>query len=440
MTTRPFALRARWVIPVAGDPIDGGVVSIAGGRIAAVGSAAASHVAASETFDLGDVAILPGLVNAHTHLEFSDLAAPLGHRGMSLCDWIPLVVADRLRAGRDADAAVRAGIAESARFGVTAIGEIAQRDWSADAVASLPLAVNVYRELIGLGCERVDELCAAAREHAARMPPPARWRAAASPHAPYSVSLDVVRRLADLPLAMHVAESREEVELLAAACGPMRAMLESFGVWREGYFGRGGVLQRPVDVLRALAGDPKQPAPTATALVVHGNYLDAAAMDFLAAAPRPMFVVYCPRTHAYFGHEPYPLAELLRRNIPVAVGTDSHASNPDLSILAELRHVARRFPDLPSTQVLAMATTTGASALMRGDECGSIEVGKFADLAVVELDAPQRAADSQADSHADSHIDPIRQLFHSDGDVLATIAAGQVVYDPRGLIRSAAIG
>lgn len=437
MTTRPFALRARWVIPVAGDPIDGGVVSIADGRIAAVGSAAASHVAARDIVDLGDVAILPGLVNAHTHLEFSDLAAPLGRRGMGICDWIPLVVADRRRSGRDADAAVRAGIAESARYGVTAIGEIAQRDGSPAAVASLPLAVNVYQELIGLACDRVDELCAAAREHAARTPPPpARWRTAASPHAPYSVSLDVVRRLADLPLAMHVAESREEVELLAVASGPMRAMLENFGIWREGYFGRGGVLQRPVDVLRALAGDPKKPVTNATALVVHGNYLDAAAMDFLAAAPRPMVVVYCPRTHAYFGHEPYPLVELLRRNIPVALGTDSRASNPDLSILAELRHVALHFPDLPSKQVLAMATINGASALMRSDECGSIEVGKSADLAVVELNATQRSANSDADSHND----PIRQLFHSDGDVLATIAAGQVVYDPRGLIRSAVIG
>ncbi|MEX2187681.1 MAG: amidohydrolase family protein [Pirellulales bacterium] len=431
-----YALRARWVIPVAAAPIEGGVVTIRDGKIAGVARLADADVATGDLIDLGDVALLPGFVNAHTHLEFSDLAAPLGHCGIDFCGWVPLVAAERRRAGRDADVAVRAGMGESARYGVTAIGEIAQRDWSPDAIESVPLAVNVYLELIGLAADRVDELCASARQHVDRVPPPnVRWRTGVSPHAPYSVHFDVVRRMADLPLAMHVAESREELELLATATGAIRDMLVGFGVWRDDVFGGkvfGG--KKPVDFLRAMAGGVNCSPTKATTLVVHGNYLDAEAMDFLAAADQPMYVVYCPRTHAYFGHEPYPLAELLRRDIPVAIGTDSRASNPDLSVLAELRYVAEQFPAIPLERILAMGTTVGAAALMRGDECGSIEVGKTADLVAVWLDGCLGGGELGRNAGA------IEQVFHSRGDVVATVAAGKVVYDPHGLIRRVAMG
>jgi cytosine/adenosine deaminase-related metal-dependent hydrolase len=208
-------------------------------------------------------------------------------------------------------------------------------------------------------------------------------------------------------------------------------LLVGFGGWRDDVFGG----RRPIDVLRAMAGESNAQATSSTALVVHGNYLDAQAMDFLAAARRPMYVVYCPRTHAYFNHEPYPLAELLRRNIPVAVGTDSRASNPDLSVLAELRHVAEQFPAIPLEEVLSMGTTVGAAALMRSDECGSIEVGKSADLAVVDLDVVDLAEAVESRGRT-----PIEQVLHGCGDVIATLAAGKAVYDPHGLIGPAAMG
>lgn len=420
-----YALRARWVMPIAAPPIEGGVVTIDAGRIVSVGRGVASSGVSPRLIDLGDVALLPGFVNAHTHLEFSNRATPLGQPGIGLCDWIPLVVAERRRPGHDAEQAVRAGIAESARCGVTAIGEIAQADWSPAAIESLPLAINVYLELIGLAAERVAELCHRGREHVARNPSPGkRWRTGVSPHAPYSVHRDVVRTLAELPLAIHLAESREEIELLRSASGPMREMLVKFGAWREDTFGG----RRPLDYLQAISGGETSQIPArinseATALVVHGNYLGREELNFLEITPRPISVVYCPRTHHYFGHSEYPLAEMLRRKIPVAIGTDSRASNPDLSVLAELRFVAARFPDVPAEQVLRMGTLEGAAALMREGECGSLEIGKAADLAAVEL--------AQRESGG---LSPYEQVLHSDGGTVATIAAGQAVYDPRGLI------
>jgi cytosine/adenosine deaminase-related metal-dependent hydrolase len=431
MLESSYALRARWVMPIAAPPIEGGVVTIEAGRIVGVGRGIEGCDSSPKLIDLGDVALLPGFVNAHTHLEFSDLATPLGESGIGLCDWIPLVVAERRRADRDPEQAVRAGIAESARCGVTSLGEIAQVDWSRAAIESLPLAVNVYLELIGLAADRIDELCQGGRELCARTASLGnRWRTGVSPHAPYSVHRDVVRALAGLPLAMHLAESREEVELLESASGPMREMLVKFGAWREEAFGG----RRPLEYLQAMCGrgtshGERERYHQATALIVHGNYLGGEEHDFLQNAPRPMWVVYCPRTHDYFNHSPYPLAEMLRRKIPVAIGTDSRASNPDLSVLAELRFVAARFPDVPAEQVLRMGTLEGAAALMREGECGSLEIGKAADLAAVEL-APREA----------EGLSPYEQVLHSAGDVVATIAAGQVVYERRGLIGGGALG
>jgi cytosine/adenosine deaminase-related metal-dependent hydrolase len=434
MSNRLYAIRARHVIPVTSPPIENGVVTIRDDRIVAVDRKPGSGVAPDMVFDLGDVALLPGFVNAHTHLEFSDLVAPLGTPGMSLPDWIRLVVAHRRNSSHDAESAVRAGMRESARYGVTAIGEIAQRNWSPAAIESLPLAVNVYLELIGLKECMSEELCTAGRTHAARTAPAdARWQTGVSPHAPYTIHREVVRQVAGYPVAMHLAESREELELLATATGPMRKLLEGFAAWRDDAFGN----LTPAEYVQTLT-DPPIAAPQSiavpqstdeppTALIVHGNYLDAASLDLIASAKRPTTVVYCPRTHAFFGHDPYPLVEFLRRGIPVAIGTDSRASNPDLSVLAELRFIAERYPEVSSEDVLRLGTIAGAKALGRQTECGSIELGKLADLAAVPIDAAAK-------------LTPYEQVLRSPHDVLATIAAGKVVHDPLGLMNRLADG
>jgi aminodeoxyfutalosine deaminase len=428
MSNSTYAVRARTVIPVTSPPIDNGVVTIRDDRIVAVDRKPAAGVAPDMVFDLGDVALVPGFVNAHTHLEFSDLAAPLGTPGMKLPDWIWLVVAHRHNSGHDAEAAVRAGMRESARYGVTTIGEIAQRIWSAAAIESLPLAVNVYLELIGLKEGMAAELCTAGRTHAARTAPPGtRWRTGVSPHAPYTIHREVVRQLAGYPVAMHIAESPEELELLATSTGPMRRLLEGFAAWRDDAFGD----LTPANYVKALTDPPiAAPETTAeppTALVVHGNYLDAASLDLIARAKRPTTVVYCPRTHAFFGHEPYPLDDFLRRGIPVAIGTDSRASNPDLSVLAELRFIAERYPEISSEAIIRLGTIAGAKALGHQSECGSLEPGEFADLASVQIDPAAK-------------LTPYEQVLRSPGDILTTIAAGKVVHDPLGLMNGLADG
>ncbi len=147
---------------------------------------------------------------------------------------------------------------------------------------------------------------------------------------------------------------------------------------------------RPLDYLRRLADAPR-------ALVIHGNYLAREEQEFLAAHAERMTLVYCPRTHAYFAHPRYPLAELLAAGVRVALGTDSRASNPDLGMLGEFRHAATAHRDVPIDTILEMATLRAAEAVGCANQCGSISPGKLANLVALPLET-----DSLEDVAADN--------------------------------------
>jgi cytosine/adenosine deaminase-related metal-dependent hydrolase len=322
--------------------------------------------------DLGDVVLLPGLVNAHTHLEFSGLELPLGEPGMSLPAWIRLVIAERNREDRDAAGGIKAGLRESIAAGVTTVGEIAAGG------AAAPAPAVVFHEAIGFSAQRVDSVFADVERRLAAGPA----GAGVSPHAPYTVHPQLVERLVQLasgrraPVAMHLAESREELELLSTGEGPFRELLEERSMWDGAAIPQGS---RPLDYLELLA-----PAPRA--LVIHGNYLAADEIEFIGQRRESTSVAFCPRTHAYFGHADYPLAAMLSAGVRVVLGTDSRASNPDLSLLKELRLAARRYPSVSPESWVRMATLEGATALGVGDEVGSLTVGKRADLFVISLE------------------------------------------------------
>ena len=379
----PLTLRARYVFAGGGEPIPDGTVTLAGERIVAVGRG----TGIGGVQDLGNVAILPGLVNAHTHLEFSHLPEPVGKPGVALADWLQGLTALRLPVA-EAGRAVRGGLEESARLGTTTLGEIAQPDWPVALFQDADLETTIFLELIAPAADRVEAALELARRHVRSAASSDAWLPGLCPHAPYSVRPELLAAAVKLsaagrlPIAFHLAESREELELIRDGTGPLRDFLRGLGAWDAAAFGTGG---RPLDYLRSLATAHR-------VLVIHGNYLDDEEIAFLADHAERMAVVYCPRTHAHFAHAEYPLSKMLSAGVTVGLGTDSRASAPDLSILAEMRFVARRHPDVDRDVVLRLGTIFAARALGRDRQVGSLEPGKYADLAVVAL-AQDAAAD-----------------------------------------------
>jgi aminodeoxyfutalosine deaminase len=350
--------------------------------------------------DLGNVALIPGLVNAHTHLDLS------GARGLvpptdpdHFTDWLRGVIAYRRgRTPEQVQADVRAGLAEALRFGTTLLGDITADGASWDAVAAAPVRAVVFRELIGLPQVRAAVGIVTARAWANGRAATPTCRPGLSPHAPYSVHTQLRREVVELardwniPVAVHLAESPAELDLLARHRGPLVAFLQDVGVWEAG-----GLAEKPEDwLVRRPRGAPD--------LYVHANYLTPT-----PRLPRSATVVYCPRTHAAFGHPRHPVADFLARGVRVCLGTDGLASNPDLDPLAEARFVRARRPDIPPDVILKMVTLAGAEALGWADEAGSLEPGKSADAVAVPL--PDRDATDPHDLLLADHPGGRRTLF-----------------------------
>ena len=226
----------------------------------------------------------------------------------------------------------------------------------AASIARLP-HVTRFHELLGLTADRAATSRARA-EHFLKACATLPIAFGLSPHAPYTVRPELLQfavaesAARGFPLAMHLAESPEESELLRSGSGPLRKLLEEFGAWDPTAFAHPA---RPLDYLKILV-------QAVRSLVIHGTYLDDEEIAFLGANAARMSVVYCPRTHARFKMAPYPLMKLLAAGVTVALGTDSRASNPDLSLFEEMRFVATRYPIAPQV-VLRMATSNGAKAL-----------------------------------------------------------------------------
>jgi aminodeoxyfutalosine deaminase len=390
----PLTFRAHWILPVDQPPVRGGTFTVLDGRIAEISASAERKV----DIDLGNVAVLPGMVNAHTHLDLTALRGcippPTG-----FAEWLRQVVSYR----RSSDAlewqsAVRSGMEESLLAGTTLLGDISTRGTSAPLLAASRLRSTVFHEIIGLTRPRAKETWNNAKLWLRTRAPTANCRVGLSPHAPYSVRRGLWRLAArcSLPLAVHWAETREEDELLERKSGPVREFLEDMGAWDAH------------GLPESRAWIEAQLRTVSRILYVHGNYLDRLRINSVMAVANSA-VIFCPRTHAYFGHAPHPFLELLDAGINVALGTDSLASNPDLSILEEMRFLWRQpVGRLTGGQMLRMGTLNGAMALGWERDTGSLAPGKSADWITVPLKGG--SVDDPHDAIFASNF-PVRDVF-----------------------------
>jgi len=373
---------ASWIVSVSDPPIRDGWVAVDNGRVAAITKR--PPVDGGELIDLGEVVLMPGLVNAHTHLELSYLRDEVPP-APEFVTWIRDVMAARRRRpdpqSPEILASIDRALAEASACGTAIVGDISNTLASFAPLTRSALAAVVFYELIRFNVADAQGFVDTAWEELNRLVPTDRVRASLAAHAPYSVAplvFRAIRKAIDrdpfAPSSVHLAESIEELEFIRSGGGPWRRLLEDLGVWDPAWVPPGGSPVQFLDESGFL---------DARVLAVHGVQMTADDLERLAA--RGATVVTCPRSNGHTGAGAPPIADFYESGVRVAVGTDSLASSPDLNVFAELATMRALAPDVPATALLDSATRQGARALGFDGDYGTIEPGKLARLIAVEI-------------------------------------------------------
>jgi aminodeoxyfutalosine deaminase len=387
--------RAAWVVPIARPPIVGGVVSVDGDLISSVDEYDGGAVE-----DLGNVAILPGLVNAHTHLELSWMRGQVP-RSDSMPAWAASLMALRRTVSHEPPEPIVDAIAEARAAGTSLVGDVTNTFATYDPLLESCVSAALFRELLGFAAPDPDAIVAAAQQQIAELMPIAWLRPSIVPHAPYSVSPALLRAIARAsagrPVSVHLGESAQELEFLRTGTGEWRALLESLGVWNPAWT---APACGPVEYLdrHGLVND--------RLLAVHGVRFGDDDIDRLRAAGAT--IVTCPRSNRWTGAGEPPIERFYASGVRVAIGTDSLASVEDLNLFREMAEVRRLAPSVPASRILASATLSGAQALGFGEELGSLESGKRDELLAVSV--PAGVADIEEHLVSGIEVDAIRWL------------------------------
>lgn len=373
MTQKLF--RARWVLPIAQPPIADGWVSVQNNRIVAVGGPETYPPEVADEPPL-DAAILPGLVNAHTHLELSWMRGQVPP-APSMPQWVERLMALRRTVGHEPPAAIVDAVTEARAAGTALVGDVTNTLAAYEPLADSQMSAAIFRELLGFAVTDPERVLAEVREQLEQLSPIAWLRPSIVPHSPYSVSPELLRAIGGVrqgAVSIHLAESAEEVQFLREGTGAWRALLTGLGVWNAAWC---APACSPVDYIEqhGLLND--------RLLAVHCVQLQPDELQKLAAARAT--VVTCPRSNRWTGAGLPPVDRFYASGVRVAVGTDSLASVEDLNLFAELALMRELAPSVPPRSLLESATMNGAAALGFGDEFGTIEPGKRADLVAVTV-------------------------------------------------------
>jgi aminodeoxyfutalosine deaminase len=376
-------LRARIVLPISAPPIENGAVLLSENRVAAVGTwRDLAPRARPAIVDLGPVILLPGLINSHCHLDYTDMTGLPPQKEFP--DWIKGLLALKAAASYSdyAEAWLR-GAKMLARTGATTVADVeAVPELLPEVWSTTPLRVFSFLEMTGVKSRRKPAEILREADGKIKSLARARGSAGLSPHALYSTTPDLLRRTAALArrrrwrVTMHLAESRAEYEMYTRLHGPMFDWLKRQRDMSDCQH------RTPVQQARryGLLGE--------NFLAVHANYLDDA--DIAALAESGSSVVHCPQSHAYFGHAPFPFQKLRDAGVNVCLGTDSLASvlvrrraKAELNMFTEMRTFAEAHPDVSPETIVRMATLHGARALGRKEEVGGLFRDALADLIAI---------------------------------------------------------
>ena len=386
-------IRARTVVTMDGAPIENGAVAVSGNRIVDVGrfDDIKTHNAGN-TLDVGEQVILPGLINAHCHLDYSCLRGKIPPQ-KSFTDWIRVINAEKSKLSpKEYLASISEGFAEATRFGTTAIANLTAFPELISQVQP-PIRTWWFAELIDIRApERANEVVEAAIKSLGRARPAgAAWGLA--PHALFTASSNLFRRCNEVAqndnvlLTTHLAESREEMQMFRDASGPLYEFIKSIGRPMDDC-GNETPLEVFLDLIGS-GGSPNRPRaievnrPYLSWIVAHLNELTEKDFDLLERSNSKFHVVHCPRSHNYFGHSPFAFDRLRSLGFNVCLGTDSLASNETLSLFDEMRDFQKNFPRISPEEILQMATINPARTLRCDSALGQIRPGSGADLIAI---------------------------------------------------------
>lgn len=432
-------IRAKYLIPNPEECIENGAVAVEGARIHRVGTfdEIKTFPEIDTIVDLGKAVILPGLINIHTHLDLTNLHNRIKPTN-NFTHWVFQLLGARIR-WKEADytASIEKGIRCCMEAGTTTVADIANTEYSFSVLRKSPLRKVVFKEVIDLNPDRAKDVLAKAQSELADLgydgavsgnfnyPPvsprkrgdgaddicrrPDLFHMGLSPHAPYSVSKELYRLVAQfarqkgLPLCTHIAETQDEIEFLTKGTGNFPPFLRQLRAVPPDWQPPGIT---PIHYLKETGILENHP------ILIHCNYISDEEISLIRSSGAS--VAFCPRSHQFFGHTNHPLPKLLDRGVNVGLGTDSLASNDTLSILDEMKFLSLHDAISPKT-LISMATINGAKALGWESQVGRIREGFEADLCGIRLpDGDPR--------------DVYGQLFDAGSKNIFTMVSGVVCY------------
>ena len=378
-------LRARVVVTMDGPPIENGAVVISGDRVLDVGKfpEVSGRHAGEEIVDLGEQALLPGLINAHCHLDYTCLRGKIPPQ-KSFANWIRAINAEKAKLSeQDYLASIADGFAEAKRFGTTTIANLTAFPELIPQV-NPPIRTWWFAELIDVrNPNRTSDLVELAID-AMKRARDSGGGIGLAPHALFTASANLYRRCEEIArcenilLTTHLAEAREEMSMFHDASGPLYEFLKSIGRDMSdcGH-------ETPFAWFAKIAGAPAGRTLITEWIVAHLNELAESDFELLEESTSKLHVVHSPRSHAYFGHSRFPFERLRSLGFNICLGTDSLASNEDLSLFAEMRAFQRSEPAFSPKEVLEMVTGNAALALGKPQALGRIHANRFADLIAI---------------------------------------------------------
>src|ERR1041384_4724038 len=371
---RRMIVRAKVVVTIDGPPIEDGAVAISGEKIIDLGKyPEVTKRHSEEVVDLGEQALLPGLINAHCHLDYTCLRGKIP-RQKSFTDWIRAINGEKAKLSPDNYiASINEGFLEAKRFGTSTMLNLTAFPELVSQIAA-PIRTWWLTELIDVrDPSRANEIVDLAVE---QLKSQEHWGLA--PHAPYTASTNLFRRCDKIaPLvSTHLAESREEMEMFCEARGPLYDFLTEIG---RDMRDCGDETPAEKFLIEWICQIDKP------CLLVHLNEMAESDFELFAVSKAKFSVVHCPRSHEYFGHSPFQFQKLRKLGFNVCLGTDSLASNQDLSLFAEMRAFQKEFPKVSPEEILKMVTVNPARALRQEIALGKIRAGFLADLIAVPV-------------------------------------------------------